>query len=205
MIIGFGRAPQKLLEELRKYVDDHRVLIYPEFFDAKLSLIKERSYAKYLEKLIEYRSRIIIAVWPDYYYRVEIARLVDAWIFPMHSVDEIDFVLKLDDHVSLLFLGYPSSKELRDYSLEDFLTLARELDLPMWYLGASPREVREALRYGFDGVDVHTLSIPGWGYRDNRGCRDSPRLIALWLKALAEGRILSRKHLISLTRCKPLI
>ncbi len=204
MIVGFGRAPLRLVEELRKYADDPRILLWPEFFDAKQQLIN-RNYAAYIRQLLMFRNSIVIALWPDWYYRLDLARYLDiAWIFPMHSLNEIDFVLRLDDHVRLLFLGYPSARELRDYSLETFLDVARELGLPTWYLGASSREVREAVAHGFDGVDVTTLSIPGWGFRDNRRV-DSAALIATWLKSLADGKVLEKHRLLALAKCRPLV
>jgi len=199
MIVGVGSAPPRLLEELRKYVKHPRVFIWPEFFDSKRELIEKR-YARYVEKVLAYRHGIVIALWPDYLYedKFGLCSYDILWIFPLHSLSELD---KLRARC-IAFLGYPSQREatisgqrvvLRDYDIRSFLDAAEQLGYSTWYLGANSREIYEAVAHRFDGVDVTTLSIPGWGYRHNLG-PGAAAVIARWLEALAEGRILRSRN-----------
>ena len=199
MIVGFGSAPPQLLERLRLYVDDPRVLIYPEFFDAKRELIEKR-YARYVEKVLAYRHRIVIALWPDYCHAECAARfglhsMTDiVWVFPLHHMWEINFVLGFMDRVfDTFFVGYASQQSLRDYTIHQFIDACRAHGLPMWYLGANSREIYEAVLNRFDGVDVTTLSIPGWSYRDNLR-PEAPKVISEWLRALANGVVLRSRN-----------
>ena len=184
MIIGFGSAPRKVLEQLRSKPLPPNVLVYPEFFDSKSDLINRR-YEAYVRKVREWRANIIVAVWPDYVYSDYLCKYDDImWIFPLHSLSELS---RLPPCIT--FVGYASAPNLRDYTIREFMAKAPR---PWWYLGANSTEIYEALRYRFDGVDVTTLSIPGWCYRDN--IRNG-HLVVEWLTQLAKGRILKAKQL----------
>ena len=185
VIVAYGSAPKRLLLELREYKYDENVLLFPEFFDSKRNLIS-RNYRAYFKKVREWERNIIVALWPDYFYAAWPCKYKDImWVFPLHTKDELT---KLPPCIT--FIGYASSPELRDYDLRWFV---ENVPRPWWYLGASSKEVYEAVRYRFDGVDVHSLSIPGWGFRDSI---HNAEKIALWLQQLARGRVLKRNDLV---------
>ncbi len=184
MIVAYSNGPKRLLLRLREHEYPPNILIYPEFFDDKRSLIK-RNYSNYFRKIKRWERNIIVALWPDYYYASWPCKWSDImWIFPLHSKDELERI----PHC-ITFIGYASQPSLRDYSLEWFMD---NVPRPWWYLGANSREIYEAIRYRFDGMDVHSLSIPGWGFTDSIRNADK---IAMWLTALANGRILTKNDL----------
>ena len=160
MLIGIGNAHSKTLELLRlRFATYQNVYVYPEFFDAKLKLVLERNYVTYIMQLYRNRDSIVLAVYPDWYHKLYVAKLVDCvWIYPLHSLDEIDFVLRLSD-VAEVMLGFPSSDRidnivLRDYTLQQFIDVAKMYGFRTWWLGANKTELRKAMRYNFDGVDI---------------------------------------------------
>ena len=184
MIIAYSNGPKRLLLRLREYIYPENVLIYPEFFDSKRALIT-RNYSAYFRKIKEWRSVIIVALWPDYFYASWPCRYDDImWIFPLHHKKELERVPNC-----ITFIGYASQPSLRDYSLEWFMDYVPR---PWWYLGANSRELYEAFKYNFDGMDVHSLSIPRWGYTNSIENADK---IAKWLIELAQGRILTKNDL----------
>lgn len=190
MIVGFGRAPSFFLDKLRSYVAHPRVFIYPEFFDDKNALLRG-DRASYVLRLLEHRARIIVALWPDYMVddRFGLCSYRIIWIYPLHSKSEIDRVPHCIDYI-----GYVPDTKLRDYTLTWFLNTTRELGYKTWFLGASSREIRLALWCSFDGVDVGTLSVPKLRFRDLQR-PDAPKVIAIFLENLAEGRIVTPSQL----------
>jgi len=168
MIVGLGEHPKFLLDKLRDFIDLPNVLIYPEFYDDMQSLIR-RKWSKYINDLVRMRDIVIIALWPDYYYRLNsvLADLPIIYIFPLHSLHELEFVLKLSDKVDM-FIGYASNPKYRNYSLREFLNLSKTYGLSTWYLGANSRELKQALQYGFDGVDITPIAFPRLGFKDFR-------------------------------------
>ncbi|RLG82984.1 MAG: hypothetical protein DRO39_08920, partial [Thermoprotei archaeon] len=91
MIVGVGMVPSKLLEQLRRLVDDPRILLYPEFFDDKKSLLQLKR-VKYIEKLLAVKNRVVVALWPDYLYDdpYGLCSLDVIWVFPIHSIEEFE-------------------------------------------------------------------------------------------------------------------
>lgn len=183
MIVGVGRVPQRLLEELRALVDHPSVFIYPEFFDDKRSLLAKR-HALYVERLLRYRGRVVIAVWPDYLYedRYGLCRLDVVWVFPIHSLGEFGKVPSCVDVVALA-----PEKGDRDYTVAQFVERARELGYAMWWFGARRREIGIAASLGFWGLDVNTGST-GLSYREIRSPW-FPAYFARFLKRVADGEM----------------
>jgi len=190
MIVGVGRIPQKLLEELRKLIDDSNIYLYPEFFDDKRCLVNKR-YIKYIERLLEERKRVIVALWPDYLYDdvYGLCSYSVVWIFPLHSLSEADRLPHCID-----VLGIPGTASLRDYSLPSFVKLARELGLDMWWLGANRREIPIAIELGFWGLDVNTGStgLPYARIRDP----SFARYFASFLKRVANNELRARQRVL---------
>jgi len=181
MIVGVGRAPRKLLEELRKLIDDPRIFIFPEFFDDKKSLVQRR-YVKYVESVYRLRDRVVIAPWPDYLYddRFKLCDLDVIWVFPLHSLSELDRVPSCVDVVG--FCGDPN---YRDYNVRQFVSAAKAYGYKMWFLGASRREIAIATSLGFWGLDVNTGST-GLPFRVI-GSKDFPKIFAQFLKRIANN------------------
>ena len=140
------------------------LLVYPEFFD-NASLLLDGGTDLYLRELEKLGDRVLIAVWPDYcysFYPLHIVRSDYIWVYPLHLLKEIDFVLRLSDRVTL-YLGYLSihyKKILRDYSLEQFLEIAKLYGLPIWLMGAKARDLPYICIFdGFDTTLFHRSSI----------------------------------------------
>ncbi len=150
-VIAFGENPSHILSLLRSMIDDVRILVYPEFFDSK-RLLLNRNYRAYICRLIEQRDRIIVAVWPDYYHSL-LPRALEhiVFVYPLHSIRELDFVLKVSDHFDIM-LGFPNKPELRDYTLESFLDAARTYGFRTWLLGLKRRFTKHL--HNFYGTDV---------------------------------------------------
>jgi len=159
MIVGIGNHPKFILDVLQEVIAHPDILIYPEFFDCKKLLI-QRKYKSYYFKLLKFRDEIEVAVWPDYLYhdKYNLKRFNFKFIFPLHSLSEIDFILKLSDKVDLM-LGFPNKPELRDYNLRSFIEIAEKYGLEKWLLGLKTRLMKYL--HLFDGTDVTTLSFPG--------------------------------------------
>lgn len=183
MIVGVGRLPGFLLDELRGLVDDPRVLIYPEFFDDKKALVNRR-YARYVERLLEERRRVVVALWPDYLYedRYGLCSLDVVWVFPIHSLEEFGRLPRCIDVV-----GYAADPRYRDYALTSFVGYAKQLGYDMWWLGASRREIGVATTLGFWGLDVNTGST-GLSFREIRSPR-FPMAFASFLKRVANNEL----------------
>jgi len=213
VIVAFGSGPPRLLDELRKYLDRIDTLVYPEFFDAKKFLVN-REWSRYAHEVMTSiaRGTTVIAVFPDYCYdrclavlRPVLDRAV--WVYPLHSKNELGWVLtRFDNAVPEWFLGFPNRPELRDFDMEWFLDAAKRYGLRTWLMGLKPRFAKY-IRL-IDGCDVTTLSIPGWGYRDNReGYRGIPpaAYVAEFMKRLAGERVvLGRHQLRNIFSVKPL-
>ena len=183
MIVGVGRVPQRVLEGLRRFVDHPNVFIYPEFFDDKKALLARR-YARYVERFLRYRDRVVVALWPDYLYvdRFGLCRFDVVWVFPIHSLDEFDRVPSCVDVV-----GYAADPGYRSYTLRQFVERAGERGFAMWWLGASKREIPVAKAHGFWGVDVNTASTGrSYGFIRSPGF---PEYFARFLKRVADGDI----------------
>jgi len=187
MIVGVGRAPKRLLEELRKLIDDPRIFIFPEFFDDKRYLLSSRRdrVLRYVERVARYRSSVVFAIYPDYCNRLSL--LCDLfsdilWIYPLHSLKEVEDGLPW----CIDWLGYASDPRYRNYSLQQFLDIAKRYGFRTWFLGANAREVPIAINNGFDGVDVTTLSVPKVMFRDIKH-PSFPNRFALFLKRIASG------------------
>ncbi|WFO75590.1 hypothetical protein J4526_01505 [Desulfurococcaceae archaeon MEX13E-LK6-19] len=197
MIVGHGNAPRKLLEFLRERLAyNDRVLIYPEFFDSKNDLIKG-NYMSYVRKLWLFRSKIVIALYPDYINKILNVPKNILYVYPVHNLDrDPEFYDTLREHVDVI-PGYVSMPSLRDYSIKDFCSVFNCSE--SWYLGANSREIYEAIEYGFWGVDITPLTIPGWGYRNNLQYHE---VTAIFIEKLTQGKILKTKHLLRIINMK---
>ena len=183
MIVGvgmLGRA-RHLLDRLRGLVDHPNIYIFPEFFDSKKELI-ERRYATYVQRLLRYRDRVVIALWPDYLYvdRFSLCKMDIVWVFPIHYLSEFE---KLPRCIEVV--GYAADPKYREYRLEQFIDVARERGFAMWWLGASKREIGIATALGFWGLDVNTGST-GLPFRAIRS-PEFPRLFADFLYRVANN------------------
>jgi len=172
MIIGLGEHPRRVLKMLREYFKNNpNIIIYPEFFDDLRKLVSG-NYRSYIRKLIKIRNIVKIAVWPDYLHRIPppfttLTHII--WIYPLHHMSELSFVLKLSDKFNL-FLGFPNRDELRDYGLTRFITVAEEYSLKTWLLGLKPKFIKpKFIRHIrlFDGTDVTPISFPQLGLFKN--------------------------------------
>ena len=183
MIVGVGMVPSKLLEQLRRLVDDPRILLYPEFFDDKKSLLQLKR-VKYIEKLLAVKNRVVVALWPDYLYDdpYGLCSLDVIWVFPIHSIEEFERLPRCIDVV-----GYTG-----DTSLAMFVRFAKELGLDMWWLGACKKEIVMATGLGFWGVDVNTGST-GLPYKVI-GSKDFPKIFADFLKRVANEELRDRQR-----------
>ena len=200
-IVGFGSAPRRLLEELRRYVDHPNIYIFPEFFDDKKSLIQRR-YAKYVENVYKNRDRIIIALWPDYLYddRFNLCDLPIIWIFPLHSMKELEQGLPW----CIEFVGYATQESLRDYTIYEYLDAVKMYGYRKWMLGANSREIYDCIRYNFDGVDITTLTIPSITFSDLKNWDVVVKIIKIFLENLVEGRVLRKKQILNMLRTRSL-
>jgi hypothetical protein len=158
MIIGIGRGP------LADFVKNYRISFgyiypYPEFYDDKNSLLKDRvGYVRYLRRLITIK-RVRIAVWPDYIKPADVSRVVNielltkiSFVVPIHSLQDISIGETLERKGFDVFYGYASDPKFRDYTLGYFLKFVKG---KKWYLGISTwKELREALRNDFEGGDI---------------------------------------------------
>jgi len=166
MIVGIGEHPRKQLEFLRAYFKDNpKVFVFPQFFDDKSALVT-RKHRVYIKKLLLYRNKIRIAVWPDYMHSVPdvFLALEDIiWIYPLHEMEEISFVLRISDRFTI-FLGFPNRPELRNYGLSRFISIAKEYSFRTWLLGLKSRYMRH-LRL-FDGCDVTPASSKKFRYKN---------------------------------------
>ncbi len=156
MYIGVGRLSSRTLSLLRELEKKYsNLIVYPRFFDSKGSLLSGRGLAEYIYAIQQNIDKIEIALWPDFYYSENLKNYPIRWIFPLHSTKELDFVLKIEP----AFIGYPSqqifkNKLLRDYSLAWFLSVAKNYDFKIWYLGANRTELKQAITFSFDGADI---------------------------------------------------
>jgi hypothetical protein len=156
--IGVGRLSSyvlKLLRDLKFSKGYHNLFVYPEFYDAKFSIISKPCNTDYILSIQRNIDRIKIAVFPDYCYTLTLKDYPLRWIFPLHSLKELDFILRLEPY----YVGYPSMMfyrgyKLRDYTLHKFMELKETYGFRIWWLGANKREFQTALQLGFDGVDV---------------------------------------------------
>ncbi|RLE93328.1 MAG: hypothetical protein DRN04_07565 [Thermoprotei archaeon] len=157
MKVGLGEHPRFVLRVLEERLRGYDVIIYPSFFDDK-SLLMGGEYRKYFRKLLRLRKRVKIAVYPDYFYRIpSFVKCLDViWIYPLHSLSELGFVLRLSDVVEL-YLGFPNRSELRDYSLTRFLEVARTYGFKTWLLGLKPCFRKYVCV--FDATDVSPISF----------------------------------------------
>ena len=166
MIVGIGKHPKKHLDFLREYFKNNpNIIIYPRFFDDKKSLIS-RNYRGYIRRIIMSRNVVRLAVWPDYMH--QIPKALESlnnitWIYPLHEIKEISFVLKLAEHFDI-FLAFPNRSDLRDYGLDRFLDLVKEYSFRSWLLGLKPKFVKYVRL--FNGTDVTPMSIRGLGFKD---------------------------------------
>ena len=184
MIVGVGNLPRNLVEKLRMYVDDPRVLINPEFFDSKKELVNRR-YNKYVEKVYRYRDVIIAAIYPDYLYK-DVYKLCDLpiiWIFPIHSLKE--FEIGIPSCVDVV--GFAADPRYRDYTVTEFVEKAKMYGYKMWWLGASKREIEIATSMNFWGLDVNTGST-GLSFR-KISSPEFPEYFAQFLRKVANNGI----------------
>jgi hypothetical protein len=137
------------LREIRKIVNRHGFLTYPQFLDNKFIEKKGNPDIKWLEReLRRYGCGLIhFAVAPDLCY-AEMRKFKNQypdinWIFPLHSVKE--------DFSDFEWVGMPYEKTRRDYDLQTFLKLTE--GKKRWFLGVregiSPRVL-----YYFNGFDT---------------------------------------------------
>ncbi|BDB97439.1 hypothetical protein [Saccharolobus caldissimus] len=158
MIIGIGKSP--LADFINRNFRCESVYAYPKFFDDKKLLLSSRTgYISYLKKLIKIHNYIKVALWPDYISYRAAAKIVNldllhniTFIVPIHDLKDNEIGEELEAQGFRVFYGYASDKKYRDYSLEEFLGEAKG---EKWYLGVSTkRELKEALMFGFQGIDV---------------------------------------------------
>ena len=191
MIVGIANIPSWLLDEVRKLSSD-RVFVYPEFFDAKQQLVNGNSVVKYVSKVVQYRDRIIIAVFPDYQSedRWGLCSLDIVWIYPLHRKEELYRLPRCID-----FVGIPSDAESRNYRLYEIYDEMRSLGYRLWLLGLRPSVAKLLRYYRFDGVDVTTLSIPKWQFSDNRQPY-AAKAFRIFVEELSNGRVLDKYELL---------
>ncbi|ACR42208.1 hypothetical protein [Saccharolobus islandicus] len=159
MIIGIGKSP--LADFVNRNFRCESVYAYPKFFDNKVLLLenRDRAYIHYIKLLVKNVSKVRIALWPDYTSIKKVSKVVNlgllrgiSFIVPIHDLSDLEIVDKLRENGFRAFIGYASDKKFRDYEIEDFL---KEAKRPLWYLGVSTKkELKEAIRYGFDGFDI---------------------------------------------------
>jgi len=127
--------------------------VYPEFFDNK-NLLLRRKWTRYIKELHKKRNVVKVAVWPDYCYQSWIKNALNVtWVFPLHRMGELDFVLKIEPD----FIAMPQSEPLRDYGISWFVSTAREYGFKTWLLGLHSKLVRYLPL--FDATDITTLSL----------------------------------------------
>jgi len=155
MIVGVGKIPPPLIDNLRRLIDHPNIFIYPEFFDAKKELI-QRNYVKYVQRFLENHRSVIIALYPDYLYddRYGLCSFNVIWIFPLHKLSELDKIMVPCIEV----IGFCGDEKLRDYSYTEFVDRVSELGYRMWMLGATRKQIQIASTLGFWGLDVTTWS-----------------------------------------------
>ena len=157
MIIGIGEHPPFIIDVLRE-IKSENLFIFPEFFDDKRNLLS-RNYRNYILKLAYLRDNVIIAVYPDYFYEYNL--LLEKissdiiFVFPLHSKNELDFVLKLSDKMNIL-LGFPYMDKLRDYDIGFFLEIAKKYDFKTWLLGYK-KSLKKYLN-SFYGMDITPIA-----------------------------------------------
>ena len=189
MIVGIANIPSWLLDEVRNIGSD-RVFVYPEFFDAKQQLVNGIGVARYVTKVIQYRQRIIVAVWPDYQTvdRWGLCSLDVVWIYPLHRWQELYLLPQCID-----FVGIPSDADSRNYRLYEIYDEIRSLGYRLWLLGLRPSAAKLLRYYRFDGVDVTTLSIPKWQFSDNKK-PVAARAFRIFVEELAENNVVLDKY-----------
>jgi len=194
MIIGIANIPSWILNRLRELVSSENVYIYPEFFDSKVELLESLSVVHYVMKILRNKDRIIIAVFPDYQREDKwgLCNLDVLWIYPLHRKEELQRLPPCID-----FVGIPSDRESRNYDIWEIYDVVKQLGYRLWLLGLRPSAVKLLRYYRFDGVDVTTLSIPKWQFKDNRNPR-AAEMFAAFVDALAKGRVLDRYDLLKM-------
>ncbi|QGA54550.1 hypothetical protein GFS03_08190 [Sulfolobus sp. E5-1-F] len=156
MLIAMGHTVYG--ERIRR--DFPNILVYPEFFDSKRELI-QGDFKNYVKKLWNLRTIIKIAIYPDYiYYTLTVPKNVE-YIIPVHSLNEgVVRIYKQLSNFTKVWLGFASNEKYRDYEITDFIEFAKRLNAKRWYLGVSTkRELREAIRWNFDGLDITTMLL----------------------------------------------
>ncbi|WP_016732323.1 hypothetical protein [Saccharolobus islandicus] len=159
MIIGIGRSP--LADFINRNFRCESVYAYPKFFDNKVLLLenRDRAYIHYIKLLVKNVSKVRIALWPDYTNLSRVEKVVNlgllrgiSFIVPVHDLSDLEIVDKLRENGFNVYIGYASDRKYRNYELIDFLKAAKG---EKWYLGVSTkRELKEALMFGFQGIDV---------------------------------------------------
>ncbi|ACP55402.1 hypothetical protein [Saccharolobus islandicus] len=159
MIIGIGKSP--LADFINRNFRCESVYAYPKFFDNKVLLLenRDRAYIHYIKLLIRNIGKVRIALWPDYTNLSRVEKVVNlgllkgiSFIVPIHTLEDIKIAEELYEHDFKVFYGYASDPKYRNYEIIDFI---REVKGRKWYLGVSTRkELKEAIRYDFDGFDV---------------------------------------------------
>ena len=154
-IIGMGNSP---IANFLSTIDFSITYIYPKFFDDKKSLI-ERNYNAYIKKVWQNKDKIKIALYPDYvYFKLPLPKDIQ-YIIPCHDLPkDRELYKRLVSEGFDVWLGFASNKKYRNYTVTEFLELAKGLNAKTWYLGVSTkRELNEVLVNGFDGFDFTTM------------------------------------------------
>jgi len=144
----------------RKIARKHGFLSYPDFLDNFYIASKGKSDIKrFMRNLCKYKKFVIFAVYPDEMQDLgQFHNNYDFcdWIYPLHSKQELDFVLKNDFE----WVGMPHSLERRDYSREWFVRECDRYGLKKWYLGFWAEDSPEILHqfHGFDSTLPETYS-----------------------------------------------
>jgi hypothetical protein len=155
MRIAIGNNPfWKLLSydnEISRYF-----IVYPAFYDNLKALINKK-YENYIRQLWRKRKIIKYALYPDYIRKIIPLPKSITYIYPVHSLNEVDFINRLKKEYSII-AGYCSNPKLRDYNLKEFIQIFPSI---RWYLGISTmKELREAIKYNFEYCDI-TLMLLG--------------------------------------------
>lgn len=197
VVVGYGSGPMRLINVLReRLIYNNKVYVYPEFFDSKRDLLN-RNYMGYVKKLWIHRNDIIIALYPDYINKILNVPRNILYVYPVHSLDkDSEFYDQLRQYYDVI-PGYASALGLRDYTIEQFCSVFSCTE--SWYLGANSKEIYEAIEWGFWGVDITSLTIPGWSFRDNI---QHPEAIALFIEKLTQGKVLKGKHILRIMSMK---
>lgn len=183
MIVGVGRSP--LANFIRKYLPHLVGTIfypYPDFFDDKKNLLEGR-VKEYVERLWKNRHHVKIALYPDYMdEKLHLPKGI-TYVYPIHSLDEVEKFRRVKEKYVNVYVGYASNEKYRDYELCDFVRIFH--GEKTWYLGVSTKhELAEALYF-------NAMDITGYLFGNNNDRTNKEKLlrnIKDFVKEISRGR-----------------